>query len=37
VLLIAAATLLFAGTVSQPIVIGHRGASAYRPEHTLAS
>ena len=36
-LLIAAATLLFAGTVSQPIVIGHRGASAYRPEHTLAS
>ncbi len=29
----------FAGTLSgaSPIVIGHRGASGYRPEHTLAS
>ena len=29
----------FAGTLNgqQPIVIGHRGASGYRPEHTLAS
>jgi glycerophosphoryl diester phosphodiesterase len=25
------------GGVHQPIVIGHRGASGYRPEHTLAS
>lgn len=22
---------------SQPLVIGHRGASGYRPEHTLAA
>lgn len=29
----------FAGTLNgqQPLVIGHRGASGYRPEHTLAS
>ena len=29
----------FAGTLNGalPIVIGHRGASGYRPEHTLAS
>ena len=26
-----------AGTVAGPLVIGHRGASGYRPEHTLAS
>ena len=26
-----------AGPASKPIVIGHRGASGYRPEHTLAS
>jgi glycerophosphoryl diester phosphodiesterase len=25
-----------AASVRQPVVIGHRGASAYRPEHTLA-
>ena len=36
-LLFVAATFLLAGSLSQPIVIGHRGASAYRPEHTLAS
>jgi glycerophosphoryl diester phosphodiesterase len=30
----AAATALFA---RRPLVIGHRGASGYRPEHTLAS
>src|SRR4051794_11429923 len=24
-------------TVSGPLVVGHRGASGYRPEHTLAS
>nr|MDQ3308171.1 glycerophosphodiester phosphodiesterase [Actinomycetota bacterium] len=23
--------------VTRPIIIGHRGASGYRPEHTLAS
>ncbi|MBM7861417.1 glycerophosphodiester phosphodiesterase [Lentzea nigeriaca] len=46
---LAAAVLVFAGAVvaslpsasahddKGPIVIGHRGASAYRPEHTLAS
>lgn len=30
---VQAATL----TSAPPIVIGHRGASGYRPEHTLAS
>jgi glycerophosphoryl diester phosphodiesterase len=25
------------GSTQEPIVIGHRGASGYRPEHTLAS
>lgn len=25
------------GTASKPLVVGHRGASGYRPEHTLAS
>src|SRR5690349_7312916 len=46
---LAAVVLVFAGAVvaslpsasahddKGPIVIGHRGASAYRPEHTLAS
>ncbi|WP_112276690.1 glycerophosphodiester phosphodiesterase [Lentzea terrae] len=46
---LAAAVLVFAGAVvaslpsasahddKGPIVIGHRGASAYRPEHTLAA
>ena len=29
--------LLPAADVSRPIIIGHRGASGYRPEHTLAS
>jgi hypothetical protein len=24
------------GSVREPLVIGHRGASGYRPEHTLA-
>ena len=28
---------LAAADVSRPIIIGHRGASGYRPEHTLAS
>ena len=32
-----AAALLFVSAMDKPIVIGHRGASAYRPEHTLAS
>lgn len=32
-----AAALLFFSAMDKPIVIGHRGASAYRPEHTLAS
>src|SRR5215208_4601800 len=26
-----------AGAQARPLVIGHRGASGYRPEHTLAS
>ena len=46
---LAAVVLVFAGAVvaslpsasahddKGPIVIGHRGASAYRPEHTLAA
>ncbi|MGE3278155.1 MAG: glycerophosphodiester phosphodiesterase family protein, partial [Vicinamibacterales bacterium] len=25
------------GTASSPLIIGHRGASAHRPEHTLES
>lgn len=33
--IVAGATTTF--TMAQPIVIGHRGASGYRPEHTLAS
>ena len=28
---------LAAADVSRPIIIGHRGASGYRPEHTLPS
>ena len=37
--LLPAAPALAAGTLSgaAPIVIGHRGASGYRPEHTLAA
>jgi glycerophosphoryl diester phosphodiesterase len=31
------ATLLVADPVTPPIIIGHRGASGHRPEHTLAS
>jgi len=27
----------FASTASRPLIIGHRGASGFRPEHTLAS
>jgi glycerophosphoryl diester phosphodiesterase len=34
---LAAAGAAFAQRAARPIVIGHRGAPAYRPEHTLAS
>jgi glycerophosphoryl diester phosphodiesterase len=34
--ILAAAALAHAGP-KEPIVIGHRGASGYRPEHTLAA
>ncbi|GGO89171.1 glycerophosphoryl diester phosphodiesterase [Nocardioides phosphati] len=33
----SAATATTAPLVTRPLVIGHRGASGYRPEHTLAS
>ena len=39
-LVVPGAPAVAAGTVEEsarPLVIGHRGASAYRPEHTLAS
>ena len=35
--MIAAATLSTSSATAQPLVIGHRGASGERPEHTLAS
>jgi glycerophosphoryl diester phosphodiesterase len=34
---IAGTSQLHAGPAEAPLVIGHRGASGYRPEHTLAS
>ncbi|HCT77355.1 MAG TPA: hypothetical protein DGT23_12340 [Micromonosporaceae bacterium] len=33
----ASASPTTSGKPSRPLVIGHRGASGYRPEHTLAS
>jgi len=36
-LALAAAALAPVAATAQPLVYGHRGASAYRPEHTLAS
>ena len=37
VLLALAAATLPAVAIAKPLVLGHRGASAYRPEHTLAA
>ncbi len=33
---VAAATVTMSAAVSTPLIIGHRGASGHRPEHTLA-
>src|SRR5262245_17823262 len=35
-MLVGAAVTISAAAVSQPLIIGHRGASGHRPEHTLA-
>lgn len=34
---VVAAAAMMSGTVAAPLVIAHRGASGYRPEHTLES